>query len=101
MFHAPVMLSVFHPPINANSMKHSKKGEGPDFRPAFRGDEVYTPSPRRSEGRRDQLGGRCSSRAASKTSMPTLNEQRNLTIALVETPRFPTRSKKIKSFPNN
>src|SRR3954469_17096454 len=32
---------------------------------------------RRSEGRRDQLGGRCSSRVASKTSMPTLNEQRN------------------------
>jgi len=44
----------------------------------LRGDEVYTPSPRRSEGWRDQLGGRCSSRATSKTSMPTLNEQRNL-----------------------
>jgi hypothetical protein len=27
--------------------------ERPDFRPAFRSDEVYTPSPRRSEGRRD------------------------------------------------
>ena len=46
----------------------------------LRGDEVYTPSPRRSEGRRDQLGDRCPSRAASKTSMPTLNGQRNLQI---------------------
>jgi len=27
------------------------------LRPASLGDEVYTPSPRRSEGRRDQLGG--------------------------------------------
>ena len=41
------------------------------------GDEVYTPSPRRSEGQCGQLGGRCSNRTASKTSMPTLNEQRN------------------------
>jgi hypothetical protein len=33
------------------------KSERPDFRPASLDDEVYTPSPRRSEGRRDQLGG--------------------------------------------
>ncbi len=32
------------------------KSERPDFRPASLSDEVYTPSLRRSEGRRDQLG---------------------------------------------
>ena len=53
------------------------ENERPDFRPASLSDEVYTPSPRRSEGRRDQLGGRCPSRVASKTSLPTLNGQRN------------------------
>jgi len=52
------------------------------------GDEVYTPSPRRSEGQRGQLGGRCSHRAASKTSMPTLNEQRDLFIFTIsDTPQ--------------
>lgn len=35
------------------------------------------PHPRRSEGQCGQLGGRCSYRTASKTPMPTLNEQRN------------------------
>ena len=52
----------------------------------LRGDEVYTPSPRRSEGRRDQLGGRCPSRAASKTPMPTLNGQRNPSLWLSDVP---------------
>jgi len=56
------------------------------LRPASHSDEVYTPSLRRSEGRRDQLGGRCPSRAASKTSLPTLNGQRNSNRSLILTP---------------
>jgi len=47
------MLSFFCVSINAEF----QKSERPDFRPASLDDEVYTPSPRRSEGRRDQLGG--------------------------------------------
>jgi hypothetical protein len=58
------------------------KSERPDFRPASHSDEVYTLSLQRSEGRRGQLGGRCPSRAASKTSLPTLNGQRNLFILI-------------------
>ena len=50
----------------------------PDLHPALSGDEVYTPSPRRSEGWRGQLFARCSNRTTSKTSILTLNEQRNL-----------------------
>jgi hypothetical protein len=69
-------LIVFCVSINAEF----QKSERPDLRPASLDDEVYTPSSRRSEGRRDQLGDRCPSRAASKTSMPTLNGQRNLQI---------------------
>src|SRR2546425_1206125 len=34
----------------------------PDLHPALSGDEVYTPSPRRSEGWRGQLFARCSNR---------------------------------------
>src|SRR5258705_12005295 len=49
----------------------------PDLHPALSGDEVYTPSPRRSEGWRGQLFARCSNRTTSKTSILTLNEQRN------------------------
>src|SRR6476619_7688808 len=49
----------------------------PDLHPALSGDEVYTPSSRRSEGWRGQLFGRCSNRTTSKTSILTLNEQRN------------------------
>src|SRR5258708_24935750 len=54
----------------------------PDLHPALSGDEVYTPSPRRSEGWRGQLSGRCSNRTTSKTSTLTLNEQRNLLFTL-------------------
>jgi hypothetical protein len=50
----------------------------PDLHPALSGDEVYTPSPRRSEGWYGQLFARCSNRTTSKTSILTLNEQRNL-----------------------
>ena len=50
----------------------------PDLHPALSGDEVYTPSPRRSEGWCGQLFARCSNRTTSKTSILTLNEQRNL-----------------------
>src|SRR5438445_2286150 len=53
----------------------------PDLHPALSGDEVYTPSPRRSEGWRGQLFARCSNRTTSKTSILTLNEQRNLSFA--------------------
>src|SRR5215813_8998783 len=54
----------------------------PDLHPALSGDEVYTPSPRRSEGWCGQLFARCSNRTTSKTSILTLNEQRNLHRAL-------------------
>src|SRR5262252_1521174 len=53
-------------------------GKEPDLHPALSGDEVYTPSPRRSEGWCGQLFARCSNRTTSKTSILTLNEQRNL-----------------------
>src|SRR5271170_419962 len=76
MFHAYESLIVFWPE-SMSEFGTFLQNERPDLRPASLGDEVYTPSPWRSEGRRDQLGGRCSSRAASKTSLPTLNEQRN------------------------
>ena len=62
----------------------AEKGR-PDFRPAFLSDEVYTPSLRRSEGRRDQLGDRCPSRVASKTSLLTLNGQRNSVRSFIKT----------------
>src|SRR5215469_11349762 len=72
-------------PRRRRSAKVNKKNERPDLRPASHSDEVYTPSLRRSEGRRDQLGGRCPSRAASKTSLPTLNGQRNSIRPLIMT----------------
>ena len=62
----------------------------PDLHPALSGDEVYTPSPRRSEGWRGQLFARCSNRTTSKTSILTLNEQRNLcTPFIIDTPTPP------------
>ena len=57
----------------------------PDIHPALSGDEVYTPSPRRSEGWCGQLFARCSNRITSKTSILTLNEQRNLHTLLIDT----------------
>jgi hypothetical protein len=53
MFHALKILSFLNPSINA---KHPAKSERPDLRPALPGDEVYTPSPRRSEVWRANLG---------------------------------------------
>lgn len=55
-----------------------RKNKGPDFRPAPEVTRFIRLHLRRSEGQCGQLGGRCSHRTASKTSMPTLNEQRNL-----------------------
>ena len=52
MFHAWRMLNLMPFQFNAEFAEKRKAGlsSGP------RSDEVYTPSPRRSEGRRDQLG---------------------------------------------
>jgi hypothetical protein len=80
MFHAWERIAILEVSSNVRfigkfAIKDKKSKAG--LTSGLSDDEVYTPSSRRSEGRRDQLGGRCSSRAASKTSLPTLNEQRN------------------------
>ncbi len=69
----PAIISLPTKFLRGSSVQYQRAGlaSGP------RSDEVLTPSLRRSEGQRGQLGGRCSHRTASKTSMPTLNEQRN------------------------
>jgi hypothetical protein len=56
MFHAPGIITVFRPESMRISGRLFIENERPDLRPAFLGDEVYTPSPRRSEGRRANLG---------------------------------------------
>ena len=58
------------------SSLHQKRGQ--TFVRPLTGDEVCTPSLRRSEGRRGQFGGRCPGHAASKTSLPTLNGQQKI-----------------------
>jgi hypothetical protein len=69
---------------NGDSEVHPMRTDKePDLHPALSGDEVYTPSPRRSEGWRGQLFARCSNRTTSKTPILTLNEQRNLLLSLL------------------
>jgi len=51
--------------------------ERPDLRPAFADDEVYIRLHRGAQKGDATNLGRCPSRAASKTSMPTLTGQRN------------------------
>lgn len=53
------------------------KNKGPDFRPALVVTRFIRLHPGAQKGSAANLEGRCSHRTASKTSMPTLNEQRN------------------------
>jgi hypothetical protein len=61
----------------------SRKAKSRANLPGLRGDKVYTPSPGRSEGRRDQLVECCPCRAAGKTSMPTLYADSEVLISYV------------------
>src|SRR5204863_9302570 len=69
--------------IGLRGFASNLESKEPDLHPALSGDEVYTPSPRRSEGWHGQLFARCSNRTTSKTSILTLNEQRNLFAYLI------------------
>ena len=75
MFHAAGILVQVKQ--EATGMFEEGKHKGPDLRPAPEVTRFTRLHIRRSEGQCGQLGGRCSHRTASKTSMPTLNEQRN------------------------
>jgi len=75
MFHAAGILVQVKQ--EATGMFAAGKIKGPDLRPAPEVTRFTRLHLRRSEGQCGQLGGRCSHRTASKTSMPTLNEQRN------------------------
>jgi hypothetical protein len=76
--------------------RENKIKKRPDLRPAFNGDEVkyaFTQALRRATR---PTWGRCPSRVASKTSMPTLNGQRNLRFLKTFTALDATRLKRFQ-----
>jgi hypothetical protein len=68
-----IVFKTLKPAVRINFIKKRKAG----LTSGLSGDKVYTPSPRRSEGQRGQLGGRCPSHRCEQNPFPTLNGQRN------------------------
>jgi hypothetical protein len=63
--------------VSGSSVIGLKQNERPDFRPAFAVIRFIRLHQGAQKGSATNFGGRCPSRAASKTPMPTLNGQRN------------------------